>query len=130
MVKRFDVPQTIFAVGGLLHGEGSETMVMATDYDTLYIEMEALRQERDALMHVKVCLEGELNAWRKYTDNLQENMSSTNNDITQLQQAAQEAARELRFTLGVCEDTNETTGRRYLFVKEALAALERAGVMP
>ena len=51
MVKRFDIPQTIFAAGGLLHCEGSETMVMASDYDALYAEVEALRQERDTLLN-------------------------------------------------------------------------------
>ena len=35
-VKRFDIPQTMFAAGGMLHGEGSETMVRASDYDALH----------------------------------------------------------------------------------------------
>ena len=50
-VKRFDMPYVIFAVGGMLQREGSQTMVRAEDYDALHAEVEALRQERDVLLN-------------------------------------------------------------------------------
>ena len=49
-VKRFDIPYVIFAVGGMLQREGSQTMVRAEDYDALHAEVEALRQQRDAVL--------------------------------------------------------------------------------
>ena len=168
-------------LGDLVHQTQKDREQWSHDLSLAMRQHKKTENERDALklenshmvLSGKALPEGELAAWRKYTENLQNQLSHTEQERDELKgqlpaemqhctiqfkqcekehgwltatnwvqhdcrvcqydrllHAAQEAARALRFTLDVCEDMNETTGRRYLFVKEALAALERVGVKP